>query len=120
MTETIKRNDDVTVSGSIILHDGAAFLKTEGGRWYVIECQEFFDRCREWVRPAETLDAEITVRREISTDIAGEGFNHPPHQVRGSDYSVTLLVIGFERESFHADRGVCQQLVDQQIEKEVQ
>lgn len=117
MTTTNKSTEDVTVEGHIFLLDGVAYLKTAKA-FYELDDLDFYERCRQFVKPCVPLSVALVVRRAMHLELSDGGFNFPDHRIRSSDYSVPLMAISHERESFHADRDVCQLLVSQEIERE--
>lgn len=119
MTTTNKSTEDTTIEGQIFLLDGVAYLKTPKA-FYELDDLDFYERCRAFVKPCVPLAAALVVRRTMDLEVSDGGFNFPGHRVRSSDYSVPLMAVSHERESFHADRDVCQLLVAQEIEREVE
>lgn len=118
MTTTNKSIEDTTVEGHIFLLDGVAYLKTAKA-FYELDDLDFYELCRRYAKPCIPLTAAVYIRRTISTDVSDGGFNYLAHNVQSSDYSVELMAVSHERESFHADRDVCALLVSQEIEKEL-
>ena len=104
---TIKLSDnEITVEGSVFLLDGCAYLSTPHG-FYELPCEDFIERCREYVKEVPTLQASMIVRRE-QQDAPGRVF----------DYSIPLMTVSCHRESFHADRELCGIVASQEIDRE--
>jgi hypothetical protein len=121
MTTTITSPpEDIPVECRVLVHaDDAYLLCPCSGRWYGIEDEEFAERCRQ-LGGGAPMDATVYVRRVQSTEHSTGGFNYPPHQVGSSEWSIPLIVVGHERESFQVTGpGVGQQLLGQQFEGEV-
>jgi hypothetical protein len=118
-TTTESPASDCTVACRVLVYGEDVYvLSHKSDRWYLVEDEEFAERCRE-LGGGAPLEAEIIVRAVTTTDHSTGGFNYLPHSARDTTYSIPLIVVGHERESFQVTgSGVGQQLLDQAFEEE--